>query len=275
MSAGTILDEIVAHKKLEVGELKRSTPLSELQALVDHVPASREFAAALRQRQPAVIAELKKASPSKGVIREAFDVKSIASSYEQHGASCLSVLTDERYFQGSSAALRIARSETNLPVLRKDFVVDEYQIFETKVLPADCLLLIVSALDQPQLQAFHDLAKALELDVLVEIHDEDELDRALQINPELIGINNRNLKTFVTDLAVTEQLAAKVPSGIQVVSESGIHKREDVTRVRGCGVNAFLVGEAFMREPDPGLAMKSIFFDASSAVDTADTTHAS
>ena len=277
MSDGTILDEIIAHKKNEVDALKRSVPLSSLRAMTQDMAETRGFSAALGDRKLAVIAEIKKASPSKGVIREDSDPIAIARSYEEHGAACLSVLTDERFFRGSSAALRAARNECRLPVLRKDFIVDEYLIYETRVLPADCLLLIVAVLDQAQLAAFHDIALGLGLDVLVEVHDEAELERALDVNARLIGINNRNLKTFGTDLAITERLVTQIPKTVRVVSESGIQTSKDVARLRACGVHAFLVGEAFMRENDPGRAMKWIFAttDWDTLVQDPTTTHAS
>ena len=257
--SSTILDEIIAKKRSEVDSLKRKAPINSLEADAREMPVPRGFINALGDCDPAVIAEIKKASPSKGVIREEFDPSSIARSYECHGAACLSVLTDESFFQGSVAALLAARDETRLPVLRKDFIVDEYQIFETRVLPADCVLLIVAALERKQLASFHEIALELGLDVLVEVHNESELEQALLVKARLIGINNRDLKTFRTDLAVTERLAPHIPSPIQVVSESGIHARSDVDRLRACGVHAFLVGEAFMRAPNPGVAMSAIF----------------
>ena len=255
----TILDEIVARKQSELDARKRKTPLNSLKSAAQDSPPLRRFCAALSGRDAAVIAEIKKASPSKGVIREDFDPSSIARSYQQYGASCLSVLTDEHFFQGNNAALQNARDETRLPVLRKDFIVDEYQIFETRVLPADCLLLIVAALDHSSLTSFHEIGLGLGLDVLVEVHDERELEEALAVDAQLIGINNRDLKTFHTDLAVTERLVPQIPSSVQIVSESGIHNRADVDRLITCGVNAFLVGEAFMRASDPGHAMREIF----------------
>ena len=258
MSA-TILDEIIARKHAELDSRKRKTSLNSIKSAAQDSPPLRRFRAALSGRAAAVIAEIKKASPSKGVIREDFDPSSIARSYQEHGASCLSVLTDEHFFQGNDEALRTARDKTRLPVLRKDFIVDEYQIFETRVLPADCLLLIVAALDRLTLKSFHEIGLGLGLDVLVEVHDERELDDALAIDAQLIGINNRNLKTFHTDLAVTERLVSQIPSSVQIVSESGIHNRRDVSRLVKCGVNAFLVGEAFMRASDPGQAMSEIF----------------
>ena len=256
---GTVLDEIVAHKRTEVASRKRKTPSSSLKSALRDSPSLRGFRQALDVPDASVIAEIKKASPSKGVIREDFDPLEIAASYEQHGAACLSVLTDERFFQGSDEVLRTARKKTRLPVLRKDFIVDEYQIYETRVLPADCLLLIVAALDRAQLQSFHSIGIALGLAVLVEVHDEAELELALSINASLIGINNRDLRTFHTDLSVTERLVQQVPPSVKIVSESGIHSREDVARILACGVNSFLVGEAFMRASDPGHAMREIF----------------
>ncbi len=258
MSA-TILDEIIARKQSELDTRKQRISLKSLKAAVRDLPPLRGFCAALSERDAAVIAEIKKASPSKGVIREDFDPSSIALSYQEHGASCLSVLTDEYFFQGNDEALRTARDKTQLPVLRKDFIVDEYQIFETRVLPADCLLLIVAALDHSTLESFHEIGLGLGLDVLVEVHNERELDEALAIDARLIGINNRNLKTFHTDLSVTERLVPQIPPSVQIVSESGIHNRTDVSRLLACGVNAFLVGEAFMRANDPGRAMSEIF----------------
>ena len=255
----TILDKIVAQKRSEINSRKRKASFDSLKAEVRDAPPLRGFRTALEERKTSVIAEIKKASPSKGVIREDFDPSSIANSYEHHGATCLSVLTDERFFQGSDDALLSARNETRMPVLRKDFIVDEYQIFETRTLPADCLLLIVAALDHVQLESFHRIGLELGLDVLVEVHNESELDTALSIDTHLIGINNRNLRTFHTDLEVTERLVTQIPSSVQVVSESGIHSQRDVDRLIACGVNAFLVGEAFMRARDPGLAMSEIF----------------
>ena len=264
MNTGTVLDEIIAHKRLEVDSQKVHTPLDSIKAASTDLPALRGFEAALRDQQPSVIAELKKASPSKGLIRAEFDPTEIATSYATHGATCLSVLTDERFFQGSTLALRSARSVTNLPVLRKEFIVDEYQIHETRLLPADCLLLIVSALEQPQLKGFYDLACDLGLDVIVEVHDEEELERALAVGASLVGINNRDLKTFHTDLAVTERLASQLPSDVHAISESGIRSPADIQRLQNTGICSFLVGEAFMREADPGQALQELISPATS-----------
>ena len=209
--------------------------------------------------RPAVIAEVKKASPSKGVIREDFDPVAIASSYEQAGATCLSVLTDERYFQGSDDHLRAIRKIVALPVLRKDFIVDEYQIYEARVMCADCVLLIVSALDIMQLTTFHQLARNLRLDVLLEVHHATELAAALSLQPTMIGINNRNLKTFETSLDNTFSLLDSIPDGVLVVTESGIRERAHVSAMRAKNVNAFLVGEAFMKAKEPGAALTQLF----------------
>ena len=260
MSEQTILDEIVVAKHQEVSDRKHSVPLHEMEVRARQSGTTRDFLSVLKSGNPAVIAEIKKASPSKGVIRSDFDPEAIAHSYEQSGATCLSVLTDTDYFQGSIEALNQARQATRLPVLRKDFIVDEYQIYETRALPADCLLLIVATLDDVKLRSFHELAKEIGLAVLIEVHDEAELDRALSVNPALIGINNRNLRTFSTNLATTEQLAKLVPPEIQVVSESGIHTEVDVRRILACGVSSFLVGEAFMRAPIPGQALRRMFY---------------
>lgn len=264
MKSGTVLDEIIAHKRQEVNSQKTHTPLDSIRTTNADLPELRGFEAALRSQQLGVIAELKKASPSKGLIRADFDPTSIAQSYAVNSAACLSILTDERFFQGSTLALRSARKATSLPVLRKEFIVDEYQIHETRLLPADCLLLIVSALEQSELKNFFDLALELGLDVVVEVHDEAELERALTIGAQLVGINNRDLKTFRTDLAVTERLVALMPAGVHAISESGIRTHEDIERLQRTGVNSFLVGEAFMRESDPGQALRNLIQPTSS-----------
>ena len=207
----------------------------------------------------AVIAEVKKASPSKGLLRDPFDPAAIARSYAAGGATCLSVLTDEHFFQGSDDALREARAACALPVLRKDFTIDPYQVYEARVLGADCILLIVAALGDAQLNELAGLARHLDLDVLVEVHDAGELDRVRHMEGTLLGINNRNLRTFETRLETTLSLLAAVPEGRLVVTESGIHTREDVARMRAGGVHAFLVGEAFMRAPEPGERLRELF----------------
>ncbi len=254
-----ILSEILAHKAAEVAERQQRRPLATVRAAAESADACRGFAAALERRTPAVIAEVKKASPSKGVIRERFEPAAIARAYEAAGAACLSVLTDERYFLGGDDHLCQARRATSLPTLRKDFVVHEYQLFEARALGADCVLLIAAALETEQIAAFGALAAELGMDALVEVHDRRELEAALPAAPTLIGINNRNLSTFETSLDTTLKLLAAIPDGAQVVTESGIRSPADAHRLREAGVNAFLVGEAFMREADPGAALTALF----------------
>ena len=259
----TILDEILEHKRVEVAQRVRTRSLESLRAAAESCPPARGFADALEQKvvagAPGVIAEIKKASPSKGVIREHFDPVAIARSYEAGGAACLSVLTDERYFQGHDDYLKAARAAVDLPVLRKDFVVGAYQLFEAREMGADCVLLIAAALEGSHLEELHDTATTLGLDVLVEVHDAAELDSALNIQPRLVGINNRNLKTFETSLDTTYGLLPAIPDGVTVVTESGIANREDVAAMRQRGVHCFLVGEAFMRAADPGTALADMF----------------
>jgi len=259
----TILDEILAHKASELAARRRSADVAALQRRIADVPPPRGFVAALQQRiadgAAAVIAEIKKASPSKGVIRTDFDPVAIGRSYQAGGAACLSILTDERYFQGSDDYLPAVHDATALPLLRKDFVIDPYQIFEARALAADCVLLIVAALSEALLRECYDTALALGLDVLLEVHDAAELDRALALEPLLIGINNRDLKTFRTDLATTYALLPSVPNGVLVVTESGIAHRDDVAAMRAHGVHAFLVGEALMRAANPGTALRHLF----------------
>ncbi|MCY3793302.1 MAG: indole-3-glycerol phosphate synthase TrpC [Gammaproteobacteria bacterium] len=259
----SILDRIIAHKRDEVAERRRQRGVAELQAEADRQSAPRGFAEALDRKiaagQPAVIAELKKASPSKGLIRAGYDPAAIAPQYEAAGAACLSVLTDEAFFQGTDQHLQTARQATALPVLRKDFMIDDYQILESRALGADCVLLIVSALDAGQLEALHEQAMALGLDALIEVHDAGELETALKLNPRLVGINNRNLKTFETRLETTLDLLGQIPDGVRVVTESGFHEPGQVRLMRRRGVDAFLVGEAFMRADDPGAALGVLF----------------
>ena len=259
----TILDTILARKHAEVAERAARLPLADLLARLTSAPPVRGFADALATRiasgQPGVIAEVKKASPSKGVIRADFDPTAIARSYAAAGAACLSVLTDIDFFQGSDAYLQQARAACGLPVLRKDFVIDPYQIYEARVLGADCVLLIAAALDDTRLSEFAFLAAELGMDVLVEVHDLDELERALPVPARLLGINNRNLKTFEVSLQTTLDLKAAVPADRLLVTESGILTRADVACLREAGVHAFLVGEAFMRQPDPGAALQELF----------------
>ena len=258
-----ILRRILAHKVQEVTEQAERLPLRELSHRIEHASAVRPFAGALRAAvdagRPAVIAEIKRASPSAGVIRPHFEPAAIARSYEAGGATCLSVLTDREFFQGGDEYLREARAVCRLPVLRKDFIVDEYQVYEARAIEADCILLIVAALGDAQLRELAGLAAHLEMDVLVEVHDEAELDRALALDTPLIGVNNRDLRTFRTRLDTTLRLKARVPEDRLVVTESGIHTREDVARMRANGVHAFLVGEAFMRAPDPGQKLAELF----------------
>lgn len=258
------LTRILTRKAEEVATRSAAVPLAELAARVADLPPTRGFAAALEARieagAPAVIAEIKKASPSQGVIRADFQPAAIAASYEAAGAACLSVLTDVDFFQGADAYLRAARAACALPVLRKDFTLAPYQVYEARVLGADCILLIVAALDDAALLELALLAAGLDLDVLVEVHDAGELERALAIPAPLVGINNRNLRSFETSLDTTLRLAPGVDAGRLVVTESGIHAPEDVARLRAAGIHAFLVGEAFMRAPDPGAELRRLFF---------------
>ena len=253
------LTRITAHKRTEVAVRRAETPLAAMRQRAESAAPARGFLAALNAHQPAVIAEIKRASPSAGVIRADLDPGAIAKSYESAGAACLSVLTDERFFQGADCHLCSARAACGLPALRKDFIVDPYQVYETRAMEADCLLLIVAALDAAQLPDLAQLARELGLDVLVEVHDRAELDRALVHEPRLLGINNRNLATFETSLDTTIELIDAVPSGVTVVAESGIHTSDDVRRLRAAGVEAFLVGTAFMRAGDPGAALRRLF----------------
>ncbi len=266
-----ILQRILTVKAAEVAEARALVGDAQLRreaearcALTDFRDRPRGFESALRARvaagEPAVIAEVKKASPSKGVLRERFVPAEIAASYERGGAACLSVLTDRQFFQGAPDFLREARAACGLPVLRKDFIVDPYQLYEARVWGADCVLLIVAALDDGALRELSALAQALGMDVLVEVHDAAELDRALALPTPLVGINNRNLRTFEVSLDTTLGLLARIPSDRLVVTESGILARADVDRMRAAGVDTFLVGEAFMRADDPGTALRSLFF---------------
>jgi indole-3-glycerol phosphate synthase len=261
-----ILQTILARKAEEVAARASSLPLAEVRSRAAEQPPPRGFAAAIAARiaagDPAVIAEVKKASPSKGVIRADFEPAAIARSYEDGGAACLSVLTDVDFFQGSDACLQQAREACALPVLRKDFTIDPYQVYEARALGADCILLIVAALDDARLAELAGIAMGLDLDVLVEVHDIDELERAIQVPAPLLGINNRSLRTFEVSLDTTLSLQHAVPADRRLVTESGIHGPEDVARMRAAGIDAFLVGEAFMREPDPGAALRRLFFPA-------------
>ena len=259
-----ILTTILARKADEIAERSARVSLADLRARVADAPPARGFADALNamiaQGDPAVIAEVKKASPSKGVIRPDFRPADIAVSYEFGGAACLSVLTDVDFFQGADDYLHQARDACTLPVLRKDFTVDPYQVYEARALGADCILLIVAALDDGQLVDLSGLAMQLGMDVLVEVHDIDELERALQVPVPLVGINNRNLRTFEVSLDTTLAMKDAVPKDRLLVTESGIVVPEDVATMRDAGVNAFLVGETFMRAEEPGEALRQLFF---------------
>jgi len=258
-----ILARILATKAEEVAAARAARPYAVVEAAARAAGAPRDFAAALRAKiaagRPAVIAEIKKASPSKGVLRADFDPPAIAASYEEGGAACLSVLTDRQYFQGAPEYLTAARAACALPALRKDFIVDEYQVAEARALGADAILLIVAALDDSRLAALEACAIAFGLAVLVEVHDNSELGRALRLATPLVGINNRNLRTFDVSLATTLDLLPRIPADRLVITESGILAPADVARMRASGVNAFLVGEAFMRAADPGAALAALF----------------
>ena len=261
-----ILKKILKRKFEEIAERSAKISLGELNARIASATSVRGFVnsieTTIKQGQPAVIAEIKKASPSKGVIREDFDPVAIAKSYQQGGATCLSVLTDVDFFQGSDAYLQQARNACDLPVIRKDFIIDPYQVYEARTIGADCILLIVAALSDEQLQGLSQLASELGMDVLVEVHDEEELHRALTLNVPLIGINNRNLRTFEVNLNTTIDLLPQIPDNRIVVTESAIHTPQDVALMRQHNVNTFLVGEAFMRAEDPGAKLAELFSNA-------------
>ena len=258
-----VLQAILSRKLEEIGERSARVPLAELIARSAEQGDTRGFAAAIESRLDAggaaVIAEIKKASPSKGVIRADFDPAAIARSYEQGGATCLSVLTDADFFQGSEAFLQRARAACALPVLRKDFTIHPYQVHEARAIGADAVLLIVAALDDDRLLELTLLAAELDLDVLVEVHDEAELQRALELPAPLIGINNRDLRSFEVSLETSLRLRTLAPADRMLVSESGISTTADVARLRGAGIHAFLIGETFMRAEDPGAALRSLF----------------
>lgn len=258
-----ILDRIVAVKRGEIEAARAERSYASLRADAEVLGGQRDFVGAMRARvsagRPAVIAEVKKASPSKGVLREHFVPAEIAASYERGGAACLSVLTDERFFQGSALYLQQARAACRLPVLRKDFIVDAYQVVQARAMGADCILLIAACLDDAQMSDLEAEANALGLAVLVEVHDRAELERALRLKTPLVGINNRNLRTFEVTLDTTLGMLRDVPAERMLVTESGILGRADVQRMRDRGVHAFLVGEAFMRAADPGAALAELF----------------
>ncbi|MCW8926849.1 MAG: indole-3-glycerol phosphate synthase TrpC [Xanthomonadales bacterium] len=260
----SILQRILERKAQEVAAGKAGTTRAQLEARAAACSAPRGFVSGLRQalaNGPAVIAEIKKASPSAGVIREDFRAGEIARAYEAAGAACLSVLTDRDFFQGDGQYLRQAREACSLPVLRKDFIIDPWQIAESRAMGADCILLIVAALEQALLADLLAQAKDMGMDVLVEVHDETEMERALLLGHDLIGVNNRNLNTFETSLATSERLTDMLSGDQLLVTESGIKTRDDVKRMQASGINAFLVGEAFMREEDPGKALRRLFFN--------------
>jgi indole-3-glycerol phosphate synthase len=258
-----VLDKIVAVKHEEIAAAKKKKPLEAVREDALSRVLTRDFEGALRAKlaagQAAVIAEIKKASPSKGVLREEFIPADIAQSYAEHGAACLSVLTDRQFFQGSTDALKQARASCDLPVLRKDFMVDPYQVYEARVMGADCILLIAACLSDAQMAELEGIARMLDMAVLVEVHDAAELQRALKLKTRLVGINNRNLRTFEVSLDATLGMLKDVPADRLLVTESGILRREEVQKMRGAGVHAFLVGEAFMRADDPGVALAELF----------------
>ena len=263
MSDRDILTRILATKAKEVAAAKAAAPYIRVRAAADAAPPPRDFVGALRSKivigRPAVIAEIKKASPSKGVLRPIFDPPAIARRYEAGGAACLSVLTDRDYFQGAPEFLTTARAACSLPALRKDFIYEPYQVVESRALGADCILLIVAALDDARLAALESCAHELGMAALVEVHDAAELERALKLRTPLVGINNRNLKTFDVTLQTTLDLLPRIPPEKLVITESGIQAPADVARMRAQGVHAFLVGEAFMRAADPGAALATLF----------------
>ncbi|MBL4572199.1 MAG: indole-3-glycerol phosphate synthase TrpC [Gammaproteobacteria bacterium] len=264
MSKATILEQIIANKQLEVAAAKTAVSQCELEAKFPSIDQARPFSKAMRERvqsgQVAVIAEIKKASPSKGLIRKDFQPAQHAIDYEANGASCLSVLTDNKFFKGSNDYLLQARAACGLPVLRKDFMIDTYQIAESKALGADCILLIVAALESSQLVELANYANEIDIDILVEVHNQSELEQALRLNTDLIGVNNRNLHNFETSLQTTLDLVAQVPADKVLITESGIHSADDVKTMTDAGVFGFLVGESFMRAPSPGAKLKELMF---------------
>ncbi|HIO91272.1 MAG TPA: indole-3-glycerol phosphate synthase TrpC [Leucothrix mucor] len=259
-----ILKRIVKRKYEEITEREALKSIDQLKEEIPNASALRPFVGAMQANltanKSAIISEIKKASPSKGVMRENFNPAEIAISYEKAGASCLSVLTDKDFFQGSEAYLQEARSACKLPVIRKDFILEPYQVYEARAMGADCILLIVSILDDDNLQSLYTLACELGMDVLIEVHDKEELLRSLPLGATLVGINNRNLRTFETSLDTTIDLLPLIPEDRIVVTESGIHTADNVEKMRSSNVNAFLVGEAFMRVDDPGSELNKLFF---------------
>ncbi len=258
-----ILPKILDHKRREIVARREIVSLAELEAKTGRLSQPQGFVASIRhsiaEGRAGIIAEAKKASPSKGVIRKNYDIRQIARSYQAGGASCMSVLTDETFFQGSDDHLQQARTACNLPLIRKDFIIDPYQLHESRIIGADCILLIVAALEDEQMIELTRLAKRLQLDILTEVHDGDELERALKLDQPLIGINNRNLCSFETTLDTTINLLGEIPDDRIVVTESGIRTRQDVKQMRDNNVNAFLIGETFMRAPEPGEKLRELF----------------
>ncbi len=259
-----ILAKILAHKEKEIAEKQTRVTFDQMKEWSKEGDGKRPFEMLLRGAASAgkagVIAEIKRASPSQGIIRKDFDPMAIARSYQFGGATCLSVLTDNEFFKGGGPILELARKACSLPVLRKDFIIDPYQIYESRVLGADCNLLIVAALDDEKLNSLYELSKEQNMDVLIEVHDEDELKRALTLKPTMLGINNRNLHSFDVDLQTTLRLKELISDDCLIVTESGIRTQEDIMMMQDNGINSFLVGEAFMRAPDPGVKLKELFF---------------
>ncbi len=254
----TVLEKICADKLEHIAAKKSETPQSALEWMINTTAPTRGFINALKSKSPALIAEVKKASPSKGIIRKDFDPVEIAKIYEDNGAACLSVLTDEPYFQGKDEYLVAVRKAVNIPILRKDFMLDPYQVFEARAMGADCILLIMAALSDEQTKELYDLATSLSLDTLFEVHDEEELHRALALSPKMVGVNNRNLKTLEVSLNTGLNLAGKIPSDILAVAESGIENHDTLKSFATAGYSAFLIGESLMRQPDIGLATRNI-----------------
>lgn len=261
-----ILSQIVARKKTEIASAREGKSLVDMVAQAEAQTAPRDFIAALRQKhskgQAAVIAEIKKASPSKGLLRENYEPASIARTYEEHGAACLSVLTDQEFFQGNPQHLADARAACDLPVLRKDFIIDDYQVYASRAMGADCILLIAAILNAAEMQKLEKLAHRLNMAVLVEVHNASELASALTLSTPLIGVNNRDLNTFITDINTTFKLLSQVPAGKIIVTESGISNSDEVKTLEKAGVYTFLVGEALMRAANPGAALKALFHEA-------------
>jgi indole-3-glycerol phosphate synthase len=254
----TVLEKICADKLGHIARMKAQTSLAELEGQIKSQAPTRGFIQSLLTPETAIIAEVKKASPSKGIIRADFDPVDIAQTYEKNGAACLSVLTDEPYFQGCDDYLRAIRTQVSLPILRKDFMLDAYQVFEARAMGADCILLIMAALTDQQAKELYDTANALSLDTLFEVHDEEELERALALSPKMVGVNNRNLKTLDVSLETGLGLGQLMPHDIVKVAESGLNTHDDIQRFKSAGFNAFLIGESMMKQPDIGAALQKI-----------------